>query len=53
MTIKTFKEEIKSCLKETEKKTNKLEEINKSLKITQENQQKPDKQVLMYVLTDI
>ena len=49
--IETFKEEMKSSLKETEEKTSKkLEEINKSLKETQENQGKTIKQVKEIVL---
>ena len=39
--IETLKQDMKNSFKETEEKTNKnLEEINKSLKDTQENQEK-------------
>ena len=44
--METFKQEVKTSLKEMEEKTNtKLEEINKSLKDIQENQEKAMKQV--------
>ena len=44
--IEDLEQDVKNCFKEMEKRNRKVEEMNKSLKDTQENQEKAIKQVM-------